>query len=151
MITAKGTWFVAPFAVTVVLDLLTKNAVEGMTPVSLAPFAALSLQYNTGISFGMLQATSPLQAWAIIAMTSLLLCGIVWLGLREKNAASGFAFGLIGGGAAGNIIDRLRDGRVTDFLDLHLGDWHWFAFNVADLAITLGLVVLLTSWRKENA
>lgn len=143
-------WFGAPFALALALDLLTKSAAERLlSPVRLLPVATLSLQYNAGVSFGLLQAEAPFQAAALVALTGVLLCAIVWLGLREGSARSKFAFGLIAGGAAGNLWDRQRDGRVTDFLDVHLAGWHWPTFNVADVAITVGLVVLLGSWRAR--
>jgi signal peptidase II len=54
-----------------------------------------------------------------------------------------FALGLIIGGAVGNVTDRLARGAVVDFLDFHVGNWHWYAFNVADAAICLGVIALL--------
>ena len=51
--------------------------------------------------------------------------------------------GLIAGGAAGNVLDRIRQGAVTDFLDFHVGGWHWPAFNMADTMITIGVVLLI--------
>ncbi len=144
-------WFAAPFALALGLDLLTKSAVEGLrAPVRLFPFATLSRHYNAGISFGLLQAETAFQTAVLITLTSMLLCAIVWLGLREGSATSKFAFGLIAGGAAGNLWDRQRDGRVTDFLDVHLAGWHWPTFNVADIAITVGVMVLL-AWRGRAA
>jgi signal peptidase II len=53
------------------------------------------------------------------------------------------ALGLIAGGAIGNIYDRMRQGAVTDFIDLHLGAWHWPTFNTADIAIVVGAAILI--------
>ena len=53
------------------------------------------------------------------------------------------ALGAIAGGAIGNVIDRLRFGAVVDFIDAHVGDWHWYVFNVADAAIVCGVAALV--------
>ena len=143
-------WFGAPFALGLALDVLSKSAAERLlAPLPLLPIATLSLHYNAGISFGLLQAETAFQTAALVALTGALLATIIWLGLLEENATSKFAFGLIAGGAAGNLWDRQHDGRVTDFLDLHFAGWHWPTFNVADVAITVGLLVLLDSWRER--
>ena len=69
--------------------------------------------------------------------------GIVWW-LRAANGwRQGAALGLVLGGAIGNVIDRLRFGAVYDFLYFHVGDWYWPAFNLADSAITVGVVLLV--------
>jgi len=67
---------------------------------------------------------------------------IVWL-RRAHNPLIRVALGMIIGGAIGNVIDRLMRGAVVDFLDFHVGTWHWYAFNLADAAICLGVIALL--------
>jgi signal peptidase II len=74
----------------------------------------------------------------------------VWL-WRTRTRLSGAAIGLIIGGALGNIADRIRWGAVTDFLDFHVGQYHWPAFNVADVAIVSGVGLLLLKWPKLQA
>jgi len=98
---------------------------------------------NRGVSFGMLSADHPATPWILSAFALAVIAGfILWTryDLRPFNAV---AVGLITGGALGNVVDRLRHGAVTDFLDFHAGGYHWPAFNIADSAIFLGVMLLL--------
>ena len=99
---------------------------------------------NHGVSLGMLTADSAMERWLLVAMTAAISVGVlVWL-WREKNRQDVLALGLILGGALGNIVDRARFGYVVDYADLHFGDIRPFlVFNVADAAITIGVVILL--------
>ena len=99
---------------------------------------------NHGVSLGMLTADSQTERWALVAVTAAIATGVaVWIS-REKNRWDIVALGLVLGGALGNIIDRARFGYVVDFLDLHFGEFRPFmVFNVADAAITCGVVLLL--------
>lgn len=109
--------------------------------IALAPFLNLSLVYNTGAAFGMLNDAGGWQNGLFIAVAGLVSIGIVWM-MRRESPQGGYALGFILGGALGNVIDRLRLGRVVDFVDFHIGDWHWYVFNIADAAITVGAVLL---------
>lgn len=62
--------------------------------------------------------------------------------MRTRRTIEATALGLIAGGAAGNIVDRVHQGAVTDFLDFHIGNWHWPTFNMADVAISIGVALL---------
>lgn len=99
---------------------------------------------NHGVSLGMLTADSQTERWALVAVTAAIATGVaVWMA-REKNRWDIVALGLVLGGALGNIVDRARFGYVVDFLDLHFGEFRPFmVFNVADAAITCGVVLLL--------
>ena len=93
--------------------------------------------WNSGMSFGLLSDGG---FWVRIGLTVLafLVSGwFVWV-LPKLDRFQRFAGAIIAGGAIGNAIDRLRFGRVVDFIDFHIGAWHWPAFNVADAAITVG-------------
>ena len=127
-----------------VLDQATKlAAVEYLAAgdIAIGPLLNLSLVYNTGAAFGMLNDAGGWQNGLFIAVAVLVSIGIVWM-MRRETAQGGYALGFILGGALGNVIDRLRLGRVVDFVDFHIGDWHWYVFNVADAAITVGAVLL---------
>ena len=88
----------------------------------------------------MLQGTGP---WLLSALALTVSIGLlIWLG-RLTHRLPGYAVGFIVGGAVGNVIDRLRFGAVFDFIDFYVGDWHWPAFNLADSAIFVGVVLLL--------
>ena len=112
--------------------------------IELLPIFRLSWVGNHGVSMGMLTASTPLGRWLLVALTAAIACGVLaWL-WREKVRGDAIALGLVLGGALGNILDRLRFGFVVDFLDLHFGEIRPFlVFNVADAAITIGVLLLL--------
>ena len=93
--------------------------------------------WNSGMSFGLLSDGG---LWVRIGLTTLAFLVSAWFvwALPQLDRRQRFAAAIIAGGAIGNAIDRLRFGRVVDFIDFHIGAWHWPAFNVADTAITIG-------------
>ena len=109
----------------------------------LLPFFDFRLTHNKGISLGMFQAESMEMRWALIAITgAIALVVTVWM-LREKLLGDILGLALILGGALGNIKDRYDLGYVIDFADFHLFGQHFYIFNVADAAITIGVVIIL--------
>lgn len=108
------------------------------------PIFDLRFVQNVGVSLGLLRAESEVGRWALVAMTGAIAVAVlVWM-WREKSRADQVALGLVLGGAIGNILDRVRFGYVVDFADLHFGEWRPFlVFNVADAAITIGVLILL--------
>jgi signal peptidase II len=138
-------------AVVFLLDQLTKWWVTGPLGLNqigdqlyLLPFFQFTYTENNGISLGLLNATNPVGRWMLVALTSAIAIGVaVWIG-REKNRIDQMALGLVLGGALGNILDRTLHGYVTDFLDLHFGEFRPFLiFNVGDAAISIAVVILL--------
>ncbi len=110
----------------------------------LLPFFDFTRTNNYGVSLGMFEATSMEMRWILVGVTALI-AGVVlvWM-LREKALGEIAALALVLGGALGNIVDRYRFGYVVDFADLHFGDFRPFLiFNVADAAITIGVVIIL--------
>ncbi len=145
---------VATAVVVLVADQLSKwmalSALEPYQPVSLLPFLNLTLAFNAGAAFSFLADGGGWQRWLLSAVAvGVGVYLLVWLrGLDAGKRLEVIGLGLILGGAVGNLVDRLRLGGVIDFIDVHVGGWHWPAFNVADSAITLGVVaVLVTAWR----
>jgi signal peptidase II len=121
----------------------------------LLPFFQFTFTRNIGISLGLLNATNPLGRWMLVGLTTAIAVAVaVWIG-REKNRVEQIALGMVLGGALGNILDRVRHGYVTDFLDLHFGDFRPFLiFNIGDAAISIAVVILLLRaflTRKEDA
>ena len=110
--------------------------------VPLTPFLDLVLVHNRGITFGMFNNGGSLQPLLLTALAIVIAAGLlVWLkGVTRCWVAT--AIGAILGGAIGNVLDRLRLGAVVDFIDAHIGDWHWPAFNVADSAISVAVVLI---------
>jgi len=132
------------------LDLWSKSAmIAWLAPtrstIEVTPFFNLRLGYNPGVSFGLFPAESDLSRMLLIGFALLATVLVVWLGLRSRVWIERLGFALIAGGAIGNVIDRSGDGFVTDFLDFHVFGWHWPTFNLADIAITGGVLVLLAA------
>ena len=112
--------------------------------IELLPFFDLRYAENYGVSFGMFTATSLEMRWGLVAVTALIAAGVlVWM-LRETVRGDLLGLGLVLGGAIGNIFDRLRFGYVIDYADFNIGEWRPFQiFNLADVAITFGVLILL--------
>ncbi len=122
----------------ILADVMSPPAVIPVTP-----FFNLVLVWNRGISFGILNQSSPWVPWLLSALAAAICVGLfIWLRRAESRWLAA-ALGLIIGGALGNLIDRLRFGAVVDLLDVHASGYHWPAFNVADAAITVGVGILL--------
>ena len=103
----------------------------------------LVLVYNTGISFSLFQMNSYSGQLILASLGGLIVIFLfLWL-LKLKNVFHSLALGLIIGGALGNIFDRIIRGGVIDFIDLHIFDYHWPAFNFADSAIVVGALGII--------
>ncbi len=112
--------------------------------IVLLPIFNLTWVENYGVSLSLLTADGPVGRWLLTALTGAIAAGVaVWL-WRERNRRDVFGLGLILGGALGNILDRIRFGHVVDWADLHFGEFRPFlVFNLADAAITIGVLILL--------
>ena len=119
-------------------------ALREVGQIVLLPMFQFTYTENNGVSLGLLSAETATARWLLVALTAAIAAGVaVWIS-RENNRWDVLALGLVLGGALGNITDRIRFGYVVDFLDLHFGDFRPFMiFNVADAAITCGVVLLL--------
>ena len=137
-------WFVGISGFTVILDQLTKNWMLDLIflpqrQLVLSPFLNLTPVWNSGISFGLFR-NQQVVGQLIIPVLALLVVLWLFFTLYELNFLQRCSAGLIAGGAMGNVIDRIRFERVVDFVDVHIGNYHWPAFNLADSAIFLGVV-----------
>jgi signal peptidase II len=117
---------------------------QSVGQIELLPFFNLTWTENNGISLGLLNASTETGRWLLVAMTAAIAIAVaVWI-VREKQRGDLVALGMVLGGALGNILDRVRFGYVVDFADLHFGAFRPFLiFNVADAAISIGVVILL--------
>lgn len=122
-------------------------------PIVVTGFFKLVMVWNYGISFGMLAHPGTYVPWFLKGV-ALLICAVVgWLAYKSTERYEQMAYGLIIGGALGNVIDRARFGAVADFFYFHIGEHYWPAFNIADAAIFCGvaLLLLLSFTRKKPA
>lgn len=141
-------WLWLSFAV-VILDQWTKFLVIKHLSLHssyiVMPFLNFTLAFNTGTAFSFLSFASGWQIWLFVGLAVIVCLSIlVWLSRISRYAywlATSLA--LIFGGALGNLIDRLRFGYVIDFIDVHVKNWHYATFNLADSAICIGVVILI--------
>jgi signal peptidase II len=111
--------------------------------IDVLPFFRLTFVGNVGVSMGMFTAQSDAGRWLLVAVTATIASVVaVWIA-REKQRLDVVALGLVLGGAVGNIVDRVRFGYVVDFLHFFWGDRSFWVFNIADAAITCGVLLLL--------
>lgn len=111
--------------------------------VDVLPVFRLTFVGNVGVSMGLFGAGSEVQRWALVAVTGGIALAVAIWAAREKNRWDAAALGLVLGGAVGNIVDRVRFGYVVDFLHVFWGEWSFWVFNIADAAITIGVLMLL--------
>lgn len=143
-------------AVVVGLDQFTKylstQHLAAVDAIKVLPGFDLVLSHNTGAAFGFLANSAGWQRWFFISL-ALVMSGIiyVWLGrLSVKDKQEAFGLSMILGGAIGNLVDRVMHGYVTDFIVLYYKNWQWPAFNLADSAICLGVVLLIPTLFKKH-
>ncbi|UUX51898.1 signal peptidase II [Nisaea acidiphila] len=134
--------------IVIVLDQVTKLwalstlFLDGRV-VEVTPFFNLVAVWNRGVSFGLLASDDPMTPYYLSAFAIAVVAGLaVWLS-RATSPLMRISLGLIIGGALGNVIDRIRYNAVVDFIDWHIAGYHWPAFNIADSAISIGVVFLL--------
>jgi len=112
-------------------------------PFDLAPFLTIVLAWNRGISYGLFQQGTDIGRWLLVVVSFV---AAIWLWRwmwRTKERFTVFSLALIIGGAVGNGLDRAWYGAVVDFVHLHWGSFSWYIFNIADVAIVVGVLGLL--------
>ena len=133
----------------VILDQGSKLAIAGSMQlyqsIQIMPYFNLTYVHNTGAAFSFLSEAGGWQRWFFAGLALVISVVIaVWLArLKQHETLLAVALSLVLGGAIGNLIDRLAYGYVIDFLDVYYQTWHWPAFNIADSAITLGVILML--------
>ena len=133
----------------VVLDQITKqfaeNSLQLYERMSVMPFFNLTLAYNEGAAFSFLSDAGGWQRWFFLALTAVISTVLFFWLKKSESKIESLAISLVLGGAIGNFIDRLLFGHVIDFLDVYYKTHHWPAFNVADIAISGGVMLLIVS------
>ena len=138
--------------VILLLDQISKGFAESWLlqgqPYPVMPSFNLTLWYNTGAAFSLLSEAGGWQRWFFIVVT-VVVCGILWSLLKKLKpgepgvVASATGIVMIMGGALGNLVDRLFRGAVVDFLDVYYRSYHWPTFNIADIGITVGVLMII--------
>jgi len=144
----------------VILDQVSKLFIAGSMQlyqsIPIMPYFNLTYVHNTGAAFSFLSEAGGWQRWFFAGLAFVISIVIaVWLArLKQHETLLAVALSLVLGGAIGNLIDRLAYGYVIDFLDVYYQTWHWPAFNIADSAITLGVILMLVEsfglWKSEE-
>ena len=138
-------------------DQVTKALLVGWLPLHarydvIDGLLTINHVQNYGAAFGLFANVSgDLLRW-ILVVVSIAAVGLIWAYAREgwHEPKIVVAFGMILGGALGNLVDRLRLGYVVDFIDVHWGSYHWPSFNAADAAITVGAVILFLAMARQS-
>ena len=134
-----------------VLDYVTKRIIVAkLAPyesISVFPFLNIVYVENKGAAFGMFAS---LGNSFFIAISVIALVSILFYMSKIPKGLELFSISLIFGGAVGNLIDRVLLGKVIDFIDVFVGTWHWPAFNVADSALTVGIILFIISTLKQT-
>ncbi len=133
--------------VIVLLDQISKQLVERSFDLyerlSVMPFFNLTLAYNEGAAFSFLSDAGGWQRWFFLTLTAAISIVLFFWLKKAACKIESLAISMVLGGAIGNFIDRLLFGHVIDFLDVYYESHHWPAFNVADMAISGGVVLLI--------
>ena len=130
------------------LDRISKTYVINLfnetkfNEIYLTEFLNIYFIWNEGIAFGLLNFNEH-SFYKIITLIITIVSIIIFIFAMKTKNYKGYFFAIIFGGAIGNLYDRVRFSAVPDFIDLHIGNYHWFIFNVADIFISLGIICLI--------
>ena len=133
-----------------ILDRVSKIYVINLSKVSFdtelfsSKYLNITLIWNEGIAFGLFSFEEKILYNFITVIIGIVIMIIIWLMLKA-NGFEKYSFIMVLGGSLGNIFDRLTYSAVPDFIDFHYKSFHWFIFNVADIFITLGILILIIS------
>ena len=107
-------------------------------------FLNLTLVWNSGMAFGLFESESNTYHIISAIIASVIIILIIWL-YKSTLLVEKIALSIVIGGALGNLFDRIKYNAVPDFIDMHYRDFHWFVFNISDIVITIGIILLLLS------
>ena len=124
-------------------NLAIENLVYGKSLETFIPFIDLLLIYNSGIAFGIFDNGSVFTSYILLVLTLLISLYLIWMIINESEVNKKIALSIITAGAFGNILDRINDGQVTDFLHLEILNFSFFIFNLADAFITIGAILII--------
>ena len=132
------------------LIMINLDELYGERNYALTSFINLELIWNSGIAFGMLSFENSFY-YNLITSIIILITIIIFIMMVKTSGIQKYGFIMIFGGSIGNIFDRLIYSSVPDFIDIHFKNFHWFIFNVADIFITIGVLILIfLEFTKKN-
>jgi signal peptidase II len=130
--------------------IVTSSSLSESLVIEITSFLNFNLIWNDGIAFGLLSFHDGIYYNTLTVIIIIIITVLIYL-LNSSNNNEKFGFSLIIGGSLGNVYDRLYYRSVIDFIDLHINDIHWFIFNVADIFITIGILIIITlEFFKKN-
>ena len=140
--------FITIILVLVAFDIFSKviannNLLFGQSIDTFIPFIELLLIYNSGIAFGIFDNRGDLASNILLILTILITIYLLWMIAYETKDRNKIALSFISSGAIGNVLDRINDGSVTDFLHLKIYNYSFFIFNLADAFITIGATLII--------
>ena len=144
-------------AITAGLDQTSKWAImhildlETLRRVEILPFLDFAFIWNYGISYGLFSSGSEVARWLLIGLTLAVTAYLARAMITTHGPLTRLGYGLIIGGALGNLADRIIHGAVVDFISLHYAGYYWYVFNLADIWISFGVVLLLWGFWREPA
>jgi signal peptidase II len=155
----KALWFWPVFATVLLADCSTKELVVSALGASPGPHAVIgslfrfTLSYNPDAALNLSFGSGSRPIFAVIAVVAVAALFLMYRRTRPEAALRAVALALVAGGALGNLLDRLRSARgVVDFIDLGVGNTRFYTFNLADLGVTIGALLLaLALWREDAA
>ena len=118
--------------------------------VYVTPFLDFILVLNPGISFGILSNGDNIQRWILSALSILVIFYLYYWSTKSLSKLIKISLFVMIGGALGNVFDRLIYGKVIDFISLHVFNYYWYVFNIADIAIVLGGLIILIDLTRES-
>ena len=118
--------------------------------VYITPFLDFILVLNPGISFGILSNGDDIQRWILSILSILVIFYLYYWSTKSSSKLTIISLFVMIGGAIGNVFDRLVYGKVIDFISLHVFDYYWYVFNIADIAIVLGGLMVLADLTRET-
>ena len=123
--------------------IANKSLLFGQSVDTVFPFIELLLIFNSGIAFGIFDNKGELASNLLLILTILITLYLLWMIINETKDRNKLALSFITGGAIGNVLDRINDGSVTDFLHLKIYNYSLFVFNLADAFITIGAILII--------
>ena len=123
--------------------IANNNLLFGQSIDTFIPFIELLLIYNSGIAFGIFDNRGDLASNILLILTILITIYLLWMIANETKDRNKIALSFISSGAIGNVLDRINDGSVTDFLHLKIYNYSFFIFNLADAFITIGAILII--------